>query len=103
MYQLNETKRHLMAVLKTPYDCPYVFVTTHGGGTALVQRIRVELSRIRKQMTKRGIPSACFKLHASIRPVLVDSVDEITLTRTQSANNVMSEGLSALIKEMSLE
>jgi len=102
MTELTETKKHLMGLLRTAYDHEYKCTTELGSGAALVQRIRVELSRIRKRMEREKQTYKSFKVLSNVRPVPIDSVDEVTMIRTQKTSNSLSEGMSQLMKEMEL-
>lgn len=112
MAELTETKRHLLGTLSTALDSEYKFQVVYGEGKIVVQRIRVELSRIKeayarnnrrlKAMGESIIPMQPFKLHASVTPFMENETqngyDEIVLIRSQTSEQVQSRAMGKLMQ-----
>ena len=100
---ITQTKRLLTQLIKAPLDKPFVFTVPLGDGEAVVQRIRVELSRIRKRMEALGKDYIEFKVKKTIKPNLIDQVDEVTLLRTKSLANAISEDMALMMRSLELK
>lgn len=66
MTQLTETKKLLVKILETPFNKELKVPCRLGYGEVLVQRCRVELSRVRKRLEKSKIKVPGFKLKATV-------------------------------------
>ena len=115
MADLSETKRHLLGVLKTELDSQYKFQVPFNTGATVVQRIRVELTRVKqayakhnaklKKLGKPTDPAQQFKLHAVVTPFREtdgtgDAYDEVVLTRSQTGVQVQSRSMAKLFQAM---
>lgn len=111
MTDYSETKRHLLACLRTELDLEYAFQVEFGQGSAVVQRIRVELSRTKKQFNKcneylkrQGKPAESmqqFKLHADVQSFRGDApYDKVTLIRSQTADQRKTRAMKSLFKAL---
>lgn len=114
MAELTETKRHLLGALRTALDSPYKFQVTYGEGSVVVQRIRVELSRIKEAYQRNNVrlkaqgkatePMQPFKLHADVTHFKesdeYEGYDLVTLIRSQTSTQIQSRTMGKLFQAL---
>lgn len=95
MTQLTETKKLLVKILETPYNQEIKVPVKLGFGGTVVQRCRVELSRVRNKIRKMpGAKMPVFKLRADIESKMdkenpARSFDLITFKRVRDTDVVI--------------
>lgn len=102
---MTDAQTFLLRAVKTPLGEEYVFKYLFGEGEKLVSQMRTALSRVRKQMLKdkRGYQS--FKLYATVKSISEgeEPYDLITLKRSQSEKNKITDSVMPLVQAMELQ
>jgi hypothetical protein len=100
----SDTKIHLVKLCKTPLGEVYEFTTVLNEGPVVVQRMRVELGRIKKKLEKAGKPTQSFKMMVeTIVSDRANNVDTVKMYRHKSLLNDVSEATALLMNELELE
>ncbi len=81
-YEEETTKQMLMRVLRTDMGEETVLYVPSGEGSSTLHRIRVELSRVKSALKRKGQQIRKFKMHADITTVQIghEFKDRIRIT-----------------------
>lgn len=74
------------------------FYTAAGEGAVIVQRVRMEISRLRNGMKERGKQPAAFRLPTRIYPETIGGIryDSVVMEKVASRKQLMAESMREL-------
>lgn len=98
---INDTKALLGAILThVNADQQVQFLCDPGMGNAVMQRVRVMLSRVRASLAEKGRPKKHFKLHHSVYPYTTKDgkrFDCVVVWKSKNLRHSITESLEAMV------
>lgn len=97
--ELLKTSKYLHKVVTTPLNMPCELIVPFGYGDILSQRIRVELTRVKKKLKAAGHQVAEFMLKADVKHDLERNRDILTMTRRAKDGDIDLSDIERMMEE----
>lgn len=78
------TQVYLMQLLKTPMEQAFEFITPYGQGQIILQRVRVQWSRVKTQLRLKNVPFKDFKILSDVKENKDEWRDLVRLKRSMN-------------------